>query len=104
MASAKGTNGNDTGIVSDFNEVLQGCQMSARGFFFALLPLFEASHSYGFLEMDTEQLSKHFHLSLHHTRRYLYELKRKHILRVSHDGTLICPVLIRQHYKVGGTA
>jgi hypothetical protein len=107
MANKKNQIGFDSSLtaeqIAEFNGVLGGCQMSARGFFYALIPLLESAPSYGFLEMDAEMLSHHFRLSPHHTRRYLFELKRKKVLRLTKDGALMCPVLIRQHYRIGGT-
>jgi hypothetical protein len=104
LENKESTNGLRPSLIDQFNEALRGCQMSARGFFYALLPLFERSKPYGLIEMDAEQLSAYFHVSAHHTRRYLYELKRKNILRVGVDGTLICPILIRTQFKIRDVA
>jgi hypothetical protein len=91
----------DTVLIYDINTALTGCQMSARGFFFALLPLLEAPAAYGCIDMNTDQLAHHFKLSLHHIRRYLHELKREDVLREATDGMLVCPFLIRKRYKIG---
>ena len=101
MANQKSSIYFDTVLIYDINSALAGCQMSARGFFFALLPLLEETQEYGCIDMDTDQLAKHFKLSLHHIRRYLHELKREQILREASDGMLVCPFLIRKRYKIG---
>lgn len=72
--------------------------MSARGFLYELMPLLEKGKPYGHLDMDTEQLSKHFGVSLHMTRRYVFELTSHRILKKGSDGTLYCPPLIRQQF------
>jgi hypothetical protein len=101
MANQESAHDFSTRLIYDFNATLADCQMSARGFFYALLPLLEDGHAYGCLDMDTDALAKHFKLSLHHIRRYLHELKREDILRQASDGLLVCPLLIRKRYRAG---
>lgn len=83
----------------DVGAALRGCQMSARGFFYALLPMLETSEPYGHIYMDTIELSIHFKVSLHMIRRYIFELKSHNILKVGSDGALLCPILIRRRFK-----
>ncbi len=83
----------------EVGHALRGCQMSARGFFYELIPLLEASDPYGRLYMDTVELSTRFGVSLHMVRRYIFELKAHRVLRVGDDGSLICPILIRRRFK-----
>ena len=100
MADQKSSNGVGSVLVDEFNDALRDCEFSARGFFFALIPLLESSRAYGCLDMDAEQLAEYFHVSLNHTRRYLYELKRKGILCEASNGSLICRLLVRKHYHL----
>lgn len=80
----------------EVGEALRGCQMSARGFFYELMPLLEAGKPYGHVELTTEELSERYGVSLHMIRRYLFELKSHNVLRQGKDGVFYCPVLIRQ--------
>lgn len=84
---------------NDVGRALRGCQMSARGFFYELIPFLEVSQPFGHLQMTTEELSDIFKVSLHMTRRYLFELKSHRVLREGKDGALFCPVLIRLKYR-----
>lgn len=83
-------------IRDEVGEALRGCQMSARGFFYALIPLLAGGKPYGHVDLTTEELSVMYGVSLHMTRCYLRELKLRKVLRQGKDGTLFCPVLIRQ--------
>jgi DNA-binding IclR family transcriptional regulator len=69
--------------------------MSARGFFYAILPLLEAGKPYGNIDMNAIELAEFFDVSVHHTRRYIADLKKFGILRESPLGGLFCPMLIR---------
>lgn len=80
----------------EVGEALRGCQMSARGFFYELMPMFQAGKPYGHIDLTTEELSEKYGVSLHMTRCYLRELKSHKVLRQGKDGVLFCPVLIRQ--------
>lgn len=84
----------------DVGCALRGCQMSARGFFYELIPLLEEGRPFGHLRMDTEELSAWFKVSLHMTRRYLFELKSHRVLKEGKDGELFCPVLIRRKFRL----
>ena len=86
-------------VGADVLEALRGCQMSARGFYYELLPLLESGSPYGHLHLSTEELSDKFEVSLHMTRRYLFELKAHKVLKVQKDGSLFSPPLIRQLFK-----
>jgi len=73
--------------------------MSARGFFYELMPLLEDGKPYGHVEFTTEELSDRYGVSLHMIRRYLFELKSHNVLRQGKDGVLYCPVLIRRYVR-----
>lgn len=79
----------------DVGQALRGCQMSARGFFYELIPILKDGQPFGYVHMTTEELSQLFGVSLHMTRSYLRELKSHDVLKTASDGTLYCPVLIR---------
>lgn len=70
--------------------------MSARGFFYELLPLLEAARPYGYLQMSAIELAVYFETSVHHTRRYIADLKKHGLLKATTEGGYLCPVLIRR--------
>jgi hypothetical protein len=72
--------------------------MSARGFFYEILPMLENETPFGHLHKSAEELSRHFKVSLHMTRRYIFELKSHKVLKQGKDGTFFCPPLIRQRF------
>lgn len=51
------------------------------------------------MQITTDELAAMFGVSLHHIRRYLFELKSHHVLKQGKDGVIFCPVLIRRKYK-----
>lgn len=83
----------------DIGVALRGCQMSARGFFYELMPMLLTGKPYGHIDMTTDELSLHFKVSLHMIRHYVFELKSHKVLREGKDGVLFCPVLIRQYIR-----
>lgn len=83
----------------EVGQALRGCQMSARGFFYELMPMFQTGTPYGHIDMTTDELSEHFGVSLHMIRHYVFELKSHNVLLEGKDGVLFCPVLIRQYIR-----
>src|SRR4051812_43452561 len=88
-----------TRLIDEINTALAGCQMSARGFFFALIPLLQGAEVRGFLDMDLHDLAHHFRLSAQKTGIYVRELEKKKIIRVRPNGEIMCPIIIRQWYR-----
>jgi DeoR/GlpR family transcriptional regulator of sugar metabolism len=74
--------------------------MSARGLFYEILPLLESHEPYGHIELTVEELSKQFRVSEHMMRRYIFELVNHRILKRNQDGTLLCPMLVRNKFAV----
>jgi hypothetical protein len=73
--------------------------MSARGFLHEILPLLEEGRPYGHIDMDANELAEYFQISVHHTRRYIADLRKRRLLRDSAFGGYFCPPLIRRFAK-----
>lgn len=99
MESEKRQNNIRSILGDEVGQALRGCQMSARGFFYELIPMLKSGTPYGHVAMTTDELSAHFGVSLHMIRHYVFELKSHDVLMEDRDGVLYCPILIRQYIR-----
>lgn len=85
-------------IDAELHALLKTCRfMSARGFFYEILPLMESPKHYGRLPYDSDELAKLFGVSRQKIHIYITDLRKHRLLRITADGELYCPILWKRY-------